>query len=203
MYGPLQGPIMQLTGYGCCLVDTSWDRWVLSTLRFGTGILCLFYQFCSSAHFLTMAVARLLGLALLLVGAASYGHGIQTGAPFRIDCFSEGESTLETISESGCESRGCIYDADTTTPRVPKCYLPQDNITGFKVISGPDNTPLGLQWKLERKTVLGIYDENIQNVTFDIELRGDDLLRFKVTYQDSTASLYTIYSISQGTYVLY
>ena len=98
----------------------------------------------------------------------------------RIDCFPEAEGGVETLNKSGCESRGCTYDPVGDFPQVPPCFVPQTRQFGYKVLSGPHETSLGQRWQLERLTENGIYGENIERLTFEVEMRGTHMLRFKV-----------------------
>ena len=99
----------------------------------------------------------------------------------RIDCFPEEAGGVEQLTEEACEARGCVYDPpEDAGTAPPACYVPQDDDYGYRVISGPHDTELGQRWYLQRITEWAIYDENVVNVTFDVETTNDDVVRFKV-----------------------
>lgn len=98
----------------------------------------------------------------------------------RIDCFPEAEGGVEVADQASCEARGCLWQPDSSDPAAPSCFVPQDASFGFRVTSGPVDTAMGQQWTLEPINERAIYDENFQEVTFDVEFLRDHLLRFKV-----------------------
>ena len=98
----------------------------------------------------------------------------------RIDCFPEAAGGVEVADEESCEARGCVWDPDSTAQDSPSCFVPQDSGFGFRRTSGPTDTAFGQQWTLEPINSRAIYDDNFQEVTFDVEFRREHLLRFKV-----------------------
>ena len=97
----------------------------------------------------------------------------------RIDCYPESAWGVDMMTPDSCQDRGCVYQASTNAG-VPWCYVPQTDY-GYRVTQGPIATPLGERWILRRKNTWGIYDENFENVTFDIEMWDDNMLRFQVS----------------------
>ena len=86
---------------------------------------------------------------------------------------------MDILTEERCLERGCVY-AESVTPDVPWCFVPQTDF-GFAVVEGPIPTLLGERWLLRRKNIWAVYQENFENITFSIEMRENNVLRFKVS----------------------
>ena len=99
---------------------------------------------------------------------------------FRVNCVPEAEGGVIAVTQELCKARGCVYEPSSRSYGAPSCFLPQDDSIGYRVVSGPEKTTLGERWFLERKNSWGIYAENFQYITFDVENRGNDIFRFKV-----------------------
>ena len=98
-----------------------------------------------------------------------------------LDCNPEAFRGVDVLSEAECVNRGCNYDADHS--QTPSCFLsPKDY--GYRV-SGPRiDTELGFKYLLEHKGKAGPYSsdntKDIKFLTFEVEMRGQAVLRFKV-----------------------
>ena len=100
----------------------------------------------------------------------------------RISCFPgdwEG-GERDAVDRKTCERNGCTYEP-SAFPAVPWCFLPQNGSHGYRVVSGPLTTELGIRWLLRRKRMNGVYGTNVDNVTFDVEYLDNNMLRFKVS----------------------
>jgi len=109
-----------------------------------------------------------------------HGADVPTDELGRIDCYPEAAYGMDLLTPSKCLDRGCVY-MESPHPNVPWCFVPQTDF-GFTVIEGPIETLLGERWLLRRKNTWAVYQENFENVTFDIEMREDNILRFKVGF---------------------
>lgn len=132
-----------------------------------------------------VAVLGLTGLVAWLIvrnksaaGVLPIWQPIPIAQSSRISCFPE-EASGKPADEEACERRGCTYEP-SNFPAVPWCFFPQDGSYGYRVVSGPHDTDLGQRWLLRRKRADGVYGTNVENVTFDVEYLGNDMLRFKV-----------------------
>ncbi|KAI0217991.1 Maltase-glucoamylase, intestinal [Lamellibrachia satsuma] len=131
-----------------------------------------------------VAVLGLTGLVAWLIvrnksaaGVLPIWQPIPIAQSSRISCFPE-EASGKPADEEACERRGCTYEP-SNFPAVPWCFFPQDGSYGYRVVSGPHDTDLGQRWLLRRKRADGVYGTNVENVTFDVEYLGNDMLRFK------------------------
>ncbi len=97
----------------------------------------------------------------------------------RIDCYPEAAGGVDLVDQEKCEERGCTWQV-AAIESAPWCFVPQTDDWGYDVIDGPIPTEYGDQWILQRKNEQGIYGENIEFLTFDVEYRRDNLLRFTV-----------------------
>ena len=96
----------------------------------------------------------------------------------RVDCLPEAEGGIDEVTPEACEDRGCIW-RPSIFEDIPPCYTPQGDGFGYKVID-TEATALGQRWFLERLTTNGIFGVNFRFVTFEMEMRDDNTLRFKV-----------------------
>ena len=98
-----------------------------------------------------------------------------------LDCNPEAFRGVDVLSETECVNRGCIYD--TTHSQLPSCLM-SPKAYGYEVAGSREDTELGFKYLLKHKGKLGPYssDENkdIEFLNFEVEMRGNDVLRFKV-----------------------
>lgn len=99
----------------------------------------------------------------------------------RHDCFPESWGGFDKVTRESCEERGCIYQPAVS--QGPTCYINQDSY-GYKTVGDKIETDLGFMYHLTHRgrknpfSHLGSPD--IPNITFTVEMRGNDVLRFKV-----------------------
>ena len=100
-----------------------------------------------------------------------------------IDCNPEAFRGVDVISKAECERRGCNYD--DTHSQLPSCFQAPGN-SGYRVAGPKIATALGFQYLLQHKGNKGPYssdkNKDIEFLVFDVEMRGKDILRFKVPY---------------------
>ena len=95
----------------------------------------------------------------------------------RLDCYPESESLLEKVTKEACELRNCVYRSEPEEGG-PLCYFPVGG-HGYTVKEIKD-TGLGFKVKLSQrgKSPFGTV---VKELEFEVELRDDHLLRFKVS----------------------
>ncbi|XP_041359340.1 maltase-glucoamylase, intestinal-like [Gigantopelta aegis] len=94
----------------------------------------------------------------------------------RIDCYPEIQGRQERVTKENCKQRGCTYKpADHSA--IPACFTSEEN-QGYSINGTVENTTLGLRVPLVRRGS-GMYQQNIEHVTFEVEFRGDDMIHFK------------------------
>ncbi|XP_035682801.1 sucrase-isomaltase, intestinal-like [Branchiostoma floridae] len=96
----------------------------------------------------------------------------------RFDCYPEAFNS--PLSSADCIARGCLW-VETHNPREPKCIY-GDNY-GYTMVTGSrEDTSNGFRVKLSRNNGLPPRYGNspdVQEVTLDVELLSNDMLRFK------------------------
>ena len=98
-----------------------------------------------------------------------------------IDCNPEAFRSVDILTKAECESRGCKYD--DTHSQLPSCFQEPRN-SGYRVAGPKIDTALGFQYLLQHKGKKGPYssdkNKDIEFLTFEVEMRDDNILRFKV-----------------------
>ncbi|XP_071117585.1 maltase-glucoamylase-like isoform X2 [Haliotis cracherodii] len=97
----------------------------------------------------------------------------------RIDCYPEALSWKIGVTKEECEKRNCIFDKDGRAP-FPLCYFRQEDY-GYSVSGPVEQTTLGFRVPLTRLGE-GPFGNDVQNITFNVEMRGNDVLRFTFDY---------------------
>jgi hypothetical protein len=84
------------------------------------------------------------------------------------------------VTKQSCENRGCIYKGDAS--QGPTCYLNSENY-GYTIIN-TNFTEFGFIYHLRHKgrknPFSNLGSPDIPDVLFTVEMRGNDVLRFKV-----------------------
>lgn len=102
----------------------------------------------------------------------------------RIDCFPEAQGGVQTVDQSTCLARQCVYDPQTH----PKCYMNESAPwgKGYKVIGDRVNFQYGFRYELEpaQADSTGSPYNSIPfgRPMFEVEERSTDILHFKVFY---------------------
>ena len=99
----------------------------------------------------------------------------------RISCFPEGERD-GPITESKCQERGCIYQP-SSVEGVPPCFISfseEEHSHGYRMTGDATQTELGWSVELHARGK-SIFGSPIKILRMDVEMRGDNILRFKVT----------------------
>ncbi|XP_046544792.1 LOW QUALITY PROTEIN: sucrase-isomaltase, intestinal-like [Haliotis rubra] len=105
----------------------------------------------------------------------------------RIDCYPEALSWKISVTKEECEKRNCVFDNSTHAP-IPACYFHQENY-GYSVSGPVEQTALGFRVPLTRLGA-GPFGNDVQNITFNVEMRGNDVLRF--TFDDPVEQRFTV-----------
>ncbi|XP_067678896.1 maltase-glucoamylase-like [Haliotis asinina] len=105
----------------------------------------------------------------------------------RIDCYPEALSWKISVTKEECEKRNCVFDNSTNAP-IPACYFRQENY-GYSVSGPVEQTTLGFRVPLTRLGA-GPFGNDVQNITFNVEMRGNDVLRF--TFNDPVEQRFTV-----------
>ncbi|XP_063403845.1 maltase-glucoamylase-like [Mytilus trossulus] len=92
----------------------------------------------------------------------------------RIDCYPERLGNVDLVTKEKCESRHCIYDP--TNSLSPDCYFPSN--MGYK-LAGSYETELGMDYNLTWEG-LSPFGNPIRNAIFRVEMRENNVLRFKL-----------------------
>ena len=98
-----------------------------------------------------------------------------------LDCNPEAFRGVDVLSETECVNRGCTYDM--THSQLPSCLMsPKDY--GYEVAGSREDTELGFKYLLKHKEKAGPYssdkNKDIEFLNFEVEMRGNEVLRFKV-----------------------
>lgn len=93
----------------------------------------------------------------------------------RIDCIPEAHGGVVEATLELCDRRGCTY-SDTGEAGIPACYFGSDQ--GYRVTSYEDTT-LGFRVYLNKK-IDGPFGNDLEKAVFELEMRGDNIIRFKV-----------------------
>lgn len=96
----------------------------------------------------------------------------------RLDCIPEAMGNASKANRELCSKRFCIYD-DTGEPGIPVCYFCPD--LGYRV-QGITHTNNGFRVDLEKKQD-GPFGRDIEEAVFEVQMLGNDLIRFTVSYQ--------------------
>ena len=98
-----------------------------------------------------------------------------------MDCNPEAFRGVDVLTRSECEGRGCNYD--NTSSQLPSCLVSPKEY-GYRVAGLREDTALGFKYTLEHKGKTGPYslakNKDVQFLTFEVEMRDDAVLRFKV-----------------------
>ena len=100
-----------------------------------------------------------------------------------IDCNPEAFRGVDIVTKAECENRGCNYD--DTHSQLPSCFQAAGHY-GYRVAGQKIDTALGFRYLLQHKGNKGPYssdkNKDIEFLIFDVEMRGDSVLRFKVCF---------------------
>lgn len=100
-----------------------------------------------------------------------------TGAPDvfqRIDCIPEAQGGVVKATQELCNRRRCLY----SDSGEPVCYF--SSMQGY-MAKEYENTDLGFRVYLEKK-VDGPFGDDFQEAVFNVEMRGDNIIRFTVSF---------------------
>ncbi|XP_060598146.1 sucrase-isomaltase, intestinal-like [Ruditapes philippinarum] len=108
----------------------------------------------------------------------------------RHDCMPESMGGVVKVTKESCEKRGCIYNGDAS--QGPTCYLNSVNY-GYTIIN-TTSTEFGSIYHLKHKgrnnPFSNLGSPDIPDVLFTVEMRGNDVLRFK--FEDATKKRYEV-----------
>ena len=102
----------------------------------------------------------------------------------RIDCYPEAQGGVETVDQSTCVARQCLYDPNTH----PNCYMNTSASwgKGYKVTGDRNNFQYGFRYELEPaqpdSTGSPYNSTPFGRPMFEVEERSTDILHFKVFY---------------------
>ena len=98
----------------------------------------------------------------------------------RIDCIPEAQGSVIKATKELCRRRGCIYKP--SKGNAPKCFFPIHEEHGFAVLGSDIQTGRGFRVNLKRKGKSPFGDESVDfsAPVFEMERRGENVLRFKV-----------------------
>lgn len=94
----------------------------------------------------------------------------------RIDCIPEAQGGVVKVTQELCSRRRCVY-SDTGIKDIPVCYFDSDQ--GYRAVRY-ETTNLGYRVNLEKKAD-GPFGSDFDTAVFNIEMRGDNLIRFTVS----------------------
>lgn len=98
----------------------------------------------------------------------------------RIDCYPEAIGGLEVVNPESCRRRGCLYEA--ATPPIPSCFYKPLREFGYRVTGNREETDLGFRVNLTWNGAPTPYDTPLSLITFEVQRRDRNVLRFKVEF---------------------
>ncbi|XP_064624521.1 maltase-glucoamylase-like [Lineus longissimus] len=105
----------------------------------------------------------------------------------RVNCLPDVAGLSGEVSKEVCDNRGCIF-APSANSKVAACYVPSAD-HGYRMIGETKPTSLGFEVELSMKRK-GLFGGDIDNVTLAVEMRSNDMLRFK--FYDPASSRYEV-----------
>lgn len=94
----------------------------------------------------------------------------------RIDCIPEAKGGVQQVDRDTCSNRSCIFE-ESGFPQIPTCFYPE---YGYKVVQ-QKATNNGFELVLFRDDPFP-FSGGIQTISFRVEERSHNLLRFTVSY---------------------
>jgi hypothetical protein len=135
-----------------------------------------------------IAVIMIPTIILTTIPAPSTGDGIsppttmepiaKEAEKLRVNCLPDVAGLLGEVTREACDNRGCVFELSANS-KVPVCYVPSAD-HGYMMVGDMTSTSLGFEVELSMKRK-GPFGGDIVNVTLTVEMRSNEVLRFKVS----------------------